>query len=155
MKVEPNLYNEEVIYPDCTVQILKNTITGEESVGWWENKRKTKPLRWMVYAGDFNSKNIKEHNIFNHWRFWGYCRENYKKNKERSEFEKQLRKDLAYCYWGKCEWEIVVQHWPPREGCKDIKVDCYEQIRMNWDRFTDYVWENRREFRWKEPRNSS
>lgn len=37
-EVETNLYNVEEIHPDCTVQILKNTVTGEESIGWWENK---------------------------------------------------------------------------------------------------------------------
>ena len=26
-------------YPDCTVQILKNSETGESSVGWWPNDR--------------------------------------------------------------------------------------------------------------------
>ena len=36
--VETNLYDEEEIHPNCTVQILRNTVTGEESVGWWENQ---------------------------------------------------------------------------------------------------------------------
>ena len=31
------IYDEEVIYPDCTVQIWRNSVTGEESVGWWKN----------------------------------------------------------------------------------------------------------------------
>ena len=36
--VESNIYDVEEIHPDCTVQILRNTVTGEQSVGWWENK---------------------------------------------------------------------------------------------------------------------
>ena len=40
-KVEPNIYDKEDIYPNCTVQILTNTETGEMSVGWWENERST------------------------------------------------------------------------------------------------------------------
>ena len=28
-------YDEEEIIPNCTVQILKNTKTGDESIGWW------------------------------------------------------------------------------------------------------------------------
>lgn len=36
-KVETNMYDKEEIYPNCTVQILTNTITGETSVGWWKN----------------------------------------------------------------------------------------------------------------------
>ena len=32
-------FEEEELYPDCTVQILKNRKTGEISVGWWKNIR--------------------------------------------------------------------------------------------------------------------
>ena len=37
MDVELNIYDKEEIYHNCTVQILTNTITGEQSVGWWPN----------------------------------------------------------------------------------------------------------------------
>lgn len=37
MTIESNLFDKEEIYPDCTVQVLTNTLTGETSVGWWEN----------------------------------------------------------------------------------------------------------------------
>ena len=36
--VETNLYDQEEIHHNCTVQILRNSITGEVSVGWWENE---------------------------------------------------------------------------------------------------------------------
>ena len=39
VKVETNIFDQEEIYPDCTVQVLRNSITGEVSVGWWENER--------------------------------------------------------------------------------------------------------------------
>ena len=35
---EVNVYDEEEIHDNCTVQILKNSATGEISVGWWENE---------------------------------------------------------------------------------------------------------------------
>ena len=35
--VESNIYNQEEIHKNCTVQILKNSATGETSIGWWEN----------------------------------------------------------------------------------------------------------------------
>lgn len=34
---EFNLFNKEEIYPNCTVQVLSNTFTGAQSVGWWIN----------------------------------------------------------------------------------------------------------------------
>ena len=36
--IETNLYDIEEIHPNCTVQILKNSVTGEVSVGWWPNE---------------------------------------------------------------------------------------------------------------------
>lgn len=37
-KIEMNLFDEEKTYPNCTVQVLHNTITDEYSVGWWDNE---------------------------------------------------------------------------------------------------------------------
>ena len=35
-KIEENIYDEEEIHHNCTVQILRNSITGKTSIGWWE-----------------------------------------------------------------------------------------------------------------------
>lgn len=35
--VKTNLYNQEEIHRNCTVQIRSNSVTGESSIGWWEN----------------------------------------------------------------------------------------------------------------------
>ena len=39
MSVEPNIFDEEEIHENCTVQILRNSITGACSFGWWENEQ--------------------------------------------------------------------------------------------------------------------
>jgi hypothetical protein len=36
--VETNIYDTEEIHNGCTVQILRNSVTGDVSVGWWEEK---------------------------------------------------------------------------------------------------------------------
>ena len=36
--ISTNLYNIEEVYPNCTVQVLKNSVTGEQSIGWWVNE---------------------------------------------------------------------------------------------------------------------
>lgn len=38
LKVETNLYDQEEIHENCTVQIWRNSATGEMSIGWWENE---------------------------------------------------------------------------------------------------------------------
>lgn len=35
--ISVNIYDKEETYPNCTVQVLTNTATGEVSVGWWKN----------------------------------------------------------------------------------------------------------------------
>ena len=44
-KTETGLYDLEEIYPNCTVQVLKNTDTGETSIGWWPNDRPPKGVK--------------------------------------------------------------------------------------------------------------
>lgn len=41
-KVETNLYDQEEIFTDCTVQVWTNSVTGETSVGWWRNNHPPK-----------------------------------------------------------------------------------------------------------------
>ena len=31
------IYDREEVFNDCTVQVLTNSFTGEQSVGWWKN----------------------------------------------------------------------------------------------------------------------
>ena len=37
--VETNLYNRREVHENCTVEILTNSVTGEISVGWWNNEQ--------------------------------------------------------------------------------------------------------------------
>lgn len=101
-----------------------------------------------MYYENFNVRRIEIHNVFNHYRFWEDCVKNKKKNKDNREaFEEQLKKDLAYYYWSKCEWEIILSAWPPRKDFDEKKIDVFDQICLNWDKFADYVWENRKDIR--------
>lgn len=48
---EVNIYDKEELHTDCTVQILRNSITGQWSFGWWPNKE-PKHGRWMSAEAD-------------------------------------------------------------------------------------------------------
>lgn len=114
---------------------------------------------WNVYISNFNHGVIETYNVFTHYSFLEDCRrtlkqynKNYKANGvfDRDEFSKDLGRILMYYFWSKCEWEIILQHWPESERFKDEKIDVYDQIRLNWDIFVDYVWGHREEIlRWK------
>lgn len=105
-------------------------------------------LEWNVYISDFNARTIKAHNIFNHSRFLEDCAVNARDNGDnRTAFEERLRRDLMYYYWSKCEWEIIVNHWPPRKESEGVKIDVFDQVQLNWPRFCDYVWKNLNELK--------
>ena len=152
-------------------------------------------LEWNVYLEDFNSGEIKVWNIFNHWSFYDACLKARKKFKEDKEaFANDIKGWLRYFFWAKCEYEIILDHWPSGEwyelrndvttaelkkmyeqaGLKfdswrineknadkkliikifpdenrfrQKKIDVCQQVENNWDRFIDYVWENRKELK--------
>lgn len=41
-----SFYDKVEEYPNCTVQILTNTKTGEVSVGWWKNDPDEEEAEW-------------------------------------------------------------------------------------------------------------
>ena len=47
-----------------------------------------------------------------------------------------------YRFWSKFEWELVLTEWTGRDNPTQKKVDVYDQLLLNWDRFIDYLWEN-------------
>jgi len=109
----------------------------------------TRGLTWLVYVSDFNEGKIKEWNVFAHGRFMEDLIKNARKHKnsEREQFEEQMRRNLMYHYWSKCEWEVIIDNWPHTDRAKDRKVDVYDQIRLNWDVFCDYVWAHKADLR--------
>lgn len=114
-------------------------------------------LEWNVYVSDFNRGKIVTHNVFAHGRLMVDLKKAARKykNSERDKFEEQMRRDLMYYYWSKCEWEIIIDHWPHSGSRKDIKVDVWDQINLNWGIFCDYVWAHIAELRRKEKKDDN
>lgn len=55
--------------------------------------------------------------------------------------EKQLDRQCIYYFWAKCEYEVIVSAWPPRDG-SDKKIDVYSQLKANWEQFKNIVIED-------------
>ena len=105
-------------------------------------------LKWNVFYGDWNGKKIDVFNIFNHGGFLKDCAAITDScGDDKDEFLKRLKSSLQYFFWCKCEWEIVMSGWPSGRVIKDRKVDVYTQVEANWDIFSEYVWNNREEFK--------
>ena len=96
-------------------------------------------LEWNVFV-EINNE-IKTMNIFHlSTRFTeGFERalKNYKKHKDFDSFVKDVKTALMCAYWAKSEYEVVINHWIGR--AEGRKIDVYEQVNINWDRFVEYL----------------
>lgn len=130
-------------------------------------------LEWNVYRHNFNEKEIKIFNLFDHSRFLEDVKKSLKKCKTKEEFTEELRRDLFYYFGTKCEYEVVITSWVPHITMSELdrlnterektmkeynrepyrlyinpevgeKVDVYSQVRLNWNVFVDYVWSHKR-----------
>lgn len=130
---------------------------------------KDKTMIWKVLCCRVSTGNIEEYNIFDHYRFCEDVKKLMNKKLPKEEFAEDLRKEVAYYFRSKCEWEIYITgnpghldgeqinelmdkwdkcrrddgHYPyycsiEIKGSK--KVDIYDQVRLNWQSFVDYVW---------------
>lgn len=108
-----------------------------------DNNDKKTGLKWFVFVEDINMKRIKVYNIFEHKDFMEDCDnawENYKnKHHNFAKFYEDIDGILMYYFWCKCEWEIIISNFPPSDSFKNKKVDVYQQVKINWDKFIDYL----------------
>jgi hypothetical protein len=84
-----------------------------------------------------SQKEVKEFFLKNMWS------DEFKKCKSLEELieysiERRLERLCMYYFWSKCEYEVIVSSWPPREG-SEIKIDIYDQLKANWNIFRELV----------------
>lgn len=76
--------------------------------------------------------------MFNHDSFKNEVNKILKEKLSKEVFSEKLRREAMHYFWSKCEYEIILSPWTGRAD--NIKMDIYDQIMMNWDKFVDYVW---------------
>lgn len=104
-------------------------------------------LEWNVLWYNPNTRNIEPHNVFNNVTFRNECVLAAKKIDDEKEFKEEVRHALMYTYWCRCEYEVVISSFPPRKDTDASKIDIYDQIMLNFDKFASYCWENREPLR--------
>ena len=59
----------------------------------------------------------------------------------REEVKKWILDTAQYQFWGRCEYEVIIQEWPCQKD--EQKIDAYDQIEANIDAITtlfyDYI----------------
>lgn len=96
-------------------------------------------LEWNIFYYDFNAKEIKVINVFNHGRYKSDVEELLNKCTDMEEFSDKLLSVTLYYFWSKCEWETVIYPWVGDENSAK-KVDVSWQLKNNWSRFVEYLW---------------
>ena len=100
----------------------------------------TNDMEWNVYFHDFNKNKIVTYNIFKHCKFNEEVKKLIKGNYSKGEFIERLKRELMYFFWSKCEYEIFISPCICRTIENEVKVDIYNQIMLNFDKFIEYCW---------------
>ena len=101
-------------------------------------------LRWIVFYYNVNKGSVERWNVFENYRFVDDCIKARTKCKDDKEgFLKAVKSSLMYYYWSKAEWEIVIYGFFRDVG--EQKVDVYDQVMLNWEIFSEYIWNNRKD----------
>lgn len=116
------------------------------------------PAKWNVFYDNINARQITTFDIFRHNGFKTAVYKMLQECEDKAQFAEQLRKELAYYFRCRSEFEVCVT---ALFGDADKKIDIYTQVYLNWDAFVDYVWsfkaldENKHKSRCQKPDETS
>ncbi len=126
-------------------------------------------MKWNVILENYSTERLYAFNVFDDTEFRANVEKLFEKKYDRKRFEEELDLKAHYSFWAKIEWETIFTTWPPHIDANEIeriideyyinhkkdeplpdkinvrpekyrKIDVYDQLRANWDRFADYVW---------------
>ncbi len=103
-----------------------------------------KNLEWNVMTFDHNANRFESYNILSPY-FVDAIKKDTKKAVGRDAFAEEVKTLCMRRFWSKFEWELVLTEWTGRDNPVQKKVDVYDQLVLNWDRFIDYLWANLRD----------
>ena len=100
-------------------------------------------LQWNVYRINHMKNKVEVFNVFDHWSFRNKTIKILKESKTKTDFSEELH-HLVFCYFGwKYEYEICITSVFSRQEETKEKIDIRHQLMLNWDRFIDYLWNNK------------
>ena len=160
--LEWNVYNEDVNKGEIEIyNIFNHTHFVKSLVDMFKNSKKEEKR----YNKENNLSGLITHKQAN----------DFKKHIENFE-DKQLRNICQYYFWAKCEYELILTDWPTSIAREEIyrlvnedqeyfnkygtypyrftpnlcvgkKIDIYEQLKLNWEQFKKYVFDNEKEIK--------
>ena len=101
-------------------------------------KKMVDKMEWIAFRWDFNLDQICWFNIFECGYFYNSIIKLLTKEElSYEEFSKEVKSELLFQYWSKCEYEVVVRDLILNHNEK--KIDVYDQVNPNLDKLVDYI----------------
>lgn len=99
-------------------------------------------MEWMVYNEDFNRHVIEPVNILRNYD--DEIKKLKKKSKDYEDFSEQLRREMMWRYWSRCEYEVlmciakdgrvILKPWiNPRN--EEVSLDVTDDENFDWKSF--------------------
>lgn len=107
-----------------------------------------KELEWYCVEWGFNEKRPRLINVMRainiddlkkKLKYKGKKPTKYNSIKNYEELREYLKSQFMCRFWCRCEYEMIVTSWPPRNDIDGTKIDVFDQIAPNIDRITEYV----------------
>lgn len=103
-------------------------------------------VEYRVITWDFSTDRVEHYNIMPYL----YRRLEEKRKKKQITLEdltlERLKEfidnESKYQFWARCEYEVILSSWPPRENGRKHKMDVYEQIHMNLDNIAKLMYDD-------------
>lgn len=108
-------------------------------------KQEWKPMSWIVRCSNYNAQCIEQYDILKHYETT--IKKLKKKCATKEEFAKELRSEMMYHYWSRCEWELIIEidgnnriwlnPWVGYKNKDDIRIDVTEDASFDWRGFAE------------------
>lgn len=103
-------------------------------------------IEYRVVIWNFSTDRVEHYNIMPYL----YRRLEEKRKKKQITLEdltlERLKEfidnESKYQFWARCEYEVILSSWPPRENGRKHKMDVYEQIHMNLDNIAKLMYDD-------------
>lgn len=103
-------------------------------------------VEYRVITWDFSTDRVEHYDIMPYL---------YRRLEEKRKKRQIVLKDLTleklkefiddeskYQFWARCQYEVILSSWPPRENGRKHKMDVYEQIHMNLDNIAKLMYDD-------------
>lgn len=97
---------------------------------WEPNIKKFIPYNIIPYLIDAYDERVLNHKKYPNNKYWNVP-------KTFDEFRDFVKSESQYQFWGRCEYEIILEDWPCLKT--EEKIDVHWQIMMNINLITEII----------------